>query len=292
MKRPRIVLISMVLSAGFMFASCGKTEDVVDTTAEAETTEITETTESEPEETQVTETEIEETESPLPWAEQNGLTFACDELEMPIWHVLLLDGSVIEEVGYLEGTGSYSVPSVSVSDSEQDGFVEYTIDYSVADPMDAVIPYSVTDHTDNYATWLAMYGMLDYYTGTVIVSGSGGEYQLDDWYTVDVEYEGTDYEISLMGSVSFEGVRNNSSNIDSDNWEWDCERIINYQLVIRVPEDYDGLVLFIDTAGAEEPDSYDPDNDICELHVFGSEEGETIEDHQFARVTDLLVIEE
>lgn len=298
MIKSRFVLIPVSLLSVFLVVSCGKTEDVVNETVGAETTEITEITESEPEETQITETETEETELPLPWAEQNGLTFACDELEMPFWHGMILDGSVIEELGFIESTGTYSVPSVSVSESEQEGYVEYTIDYSVDDPLDAVIPYSVTDHTDSYSPLFKLYGMMDYYTGTVIVSDSDNYlYHMDEWHTFDVEYEGTNYEISFIGSRTDEVARNDAFDLDSDNWEWNCEVIFHYQIIIRVPEDYDGLILFIDLSGDDEPDdySYDPYDqnfEISEPHVFGSEEGELIEDYQFVRVADLMMTEQ
>ena len=61
------------------------------------------------------------------------------------------------------------------------------------------------------------------------------------------------------------------------------ELFIRQTYTITVPHDYDGLVLGIDSKGST---SYNIDNKtVSDAHIFGEQDGESISDYMFFKVT-------
>ena len=241
----------MVLS----IASCSKKDRARD--GEEEEESLIETEEPIVSVPETTEATAETTPAPAIWGEVNDLTFGVGELTAISYCYSVLDGEEIEGSG-VEETVLYSIPSVDASEPDEDGYVTYTIDYTISGSYDPIIAYN------------------------------------DEGEEIAVKIDNGEEEITVYVSAAFdtEVISNTSSKADNDHWAWSVEYICYMTITLRAPESYDGMLLEINTAGWTEADhieSIDDDEDD------GDVEGDLFEDDlstlRFTRVSDLIIEE-
>jgi hypothetical protein len=285
MKRAILRIFSIILICTIL-ASCNSQESVTESEEETTTSQTVE---------QVTETITETTEETvseiIPWAEENEIIMAgqLEEFEIPLMHAVTLNEEIIDEIGWFEQSGIYTAPEIYVSEPDEDGYVEYIINYTVDDEMSVLIPYDVTETTDGWYSNITEYYLVDYYTGMVL-AGSG-DYHLGEWNTTNVEYDGSVIDISVMGSIEENYISNESSNVDYDNWLWTIERETDFVLTVKAPASYDGLVLYIDLNGeTTAPNNLNPEYEHGAPHVLGTGEGEEDGNYWYALLSDNAIL--
>lgn len=68
----------------------------------------------------------------------------------------------------MEEEAVYSIPSVNVSEPDENGYVTYIIDYNTNGTYDIEFAFDVADHTDGWSSNPQQYNVIDYYTGTIL----------------------------------------------------------------------------------------------------------------------------
>jgi hypothetical protein len=144
--------------------------------------------------------------------------------------------------------------------------------------MDVVIEGGATkDFGIGYSYQL--FGSMDYYTGIKFPSKDLKDDESFEYYT-DVEWDGVTYSVGYSSGQEGSG----SWSADGDNAILSV--IVNATITIKAPKDYDGAVLVINRNGLTEiPDD---DDEVSEAKPFEVEEGSTIEDYTFIRLTDYV----
>lgn len=273
----------MVLS----FASCGKKDSGRDDDGEEESLiETEEPIVSVPETTEAT---AETTPAPAIWGEVNDLTYGVGELTAINYSYSVLDGEEIEGTGIDEEV-LYSVPSVDASEPDEDGYVTYTIDYTISGSYDPIIAFDVTDHTDSWSSNPQEYNVIDYYTGTILCDWENS--YNDEGEEIAVTIDNGEEEITVYVSAAFdtEVISNTSSKADNDHWAWSVEYIAYMTITLRAPETYDGMLLVIDTSGWTEADHIEHmDDDEDDGDVEGDLFADDLTDLRFTRVSDLII---
>lgn len=215
----------------------------------------------------------------------NNIEFVLSELELPIYVCSVLNGTIIEG-SMVETTGSYGLPTVTVSDPDENGYLIYTITVDVELTYDTTIPYSVADHTDSWLADVPFYYAIDYYTGTII---TWHETDVDEETPVTIESDDGPITIYVNRTTDSQTIVNDWENVDSDNWEWTITATGEDILTIRVPQDYDGLILGIPLEGSSQEylEAYvigDYEYDLHEGDYFGDD----VSGWQFTKISDLL----
>ena len=273
----------MVLS----IASCSKKDRDRDDEEEEES--LIETEEPAVSVPGTTEATTETTPAPAIWGEDNDLTFGVGELTAISYCYSVLDGEEIEGSGVEENV-LYSIPSVDASEPDEDGYVTYTIDYTISGSYDPIIAFDVSDHTDSWSSNPQEYNVIDYYTGTILCDWENS--YNDKGEEIAVKIDNGEEEITVYVSAAFdmEVISNTSSKADNDHWAWSVEYICYMTITLRAPESYDGMLLEINTAGWTEADHIEH---IDDDEDDGAVEGDLFEDDlstlRFTRVSDLII---
>ena len=182
---------------------------------------------------------VSEEKPALPFAEEKGLRFFDEPEELP----LIPNATAIYKDTVIHSlTGTLGIPEVSVSETDENGCVTYTVRFAVDVDMDYSYPVS----QDNALTVnFASYEPYDYYTGTF--------FNFEKLHTDGNE---TDEETSRQGEFSHGGVTvvfegdhvltaqwGEPKVTDSDgtrNVVWHLTASQEY--TICIPADYDGLI--------------------------------------------------
>ena len=181
---------------------------------------------------------------------EKGLNF---DLPEEIWVPHAIHTSV-EQAQPRPGTTQIPIPSVTVSEPDEEGFVLYTIvsQYPATMEID-----NWPESTGNYTAmpWVNDFDVYDYYTGRSIPPGGRipPNYTTGDEYSVILEYDGntvpvayhTDYKLDYRYYVSSQTLVNHYD--------------FTYKLFVRCPADYDGLMLGTDTVHPHDFEENAPD---------------------------------
>lgn len=133
---------------------------------------------------------------------------------------------------------SYHIESLEKSEPDSDGNITYTIRWTVEHVFIVDIADQAWGSFDSYI-WFCNYGLFDYYTGTSLNPEEDSSNELD------LTWEENTYHIVSTWSTEpafGEWTENEESMESTDTAEY-C-----YQ--VTVPADYDGLILYINGAGA------------------------------------------
>lgn len=244
--------ICIILAAALLMTSCSSTAETEaeqdETIAETEQT-IVETQETETEATETSATET--TEDTRPWAERIGADYEISELDMPIYVYSDIGGEEIEGSGQ-EEIFHYTIPSVEISEPDEDGYVTYYINYVITGSYSAVIPFETADHTDGWHANPQVYDLVDYYTGTLI--GCDQYYYAEDEFAVTFTYNGEEITVYPSIDIDVETPSNETTTYDDDTWGWDISFDMYVTTTVRVPQEYDGLLLYIYADGWTQED--------------------------------------
>ena len=276
-KKTYVALLILCIMTGLLGACGTKETDVSDATNTTEvSTEAATVVSSE----STTEEEIID----KPWAEENNITFSVQAVEVPCYsYVLLPDGTSSDEIKVTQVKGLYHIPTVTVSDSDKEGYVIYDIQYKISVPYYAEGPV----HLDDFRAMrtVSMFSVMDYYTGTVFPSSSltdDNDHSFE--LSTDVDWEGNLYSVSIAHGGKTTSPVENFSYIDDTRWKYEVESEMVGQIKIVAPKGYDGLVLSLNLNGKS---SDSTSSEINAAHKFG-EDGETTENRLFIRLSDLI----
>ena len=190
------------------------------------------------------------------------------------------EGSSIEKV-----SGTWTINEIKELESDQEGFrvIEITttqqMETRVTLPLDTNFWYFVS--TPDMV-------LMDAYTGQMLASR---EMMGDDSFATDTLILWNDKEIPVhYESVSQWNGGWTNDNIYSGNsvtmgWKKSCVSVRR----VTIPADYDGLVIAIEKEPKGKNESYsDIDFTIDEGAVFFGDDGKSVDDYEFIRVTDML----
>ena len=292
MKKITRNILTYVITCSMMISlcACGKNDsrnsDEEETVAETEETEVTSS-----ETTETTEETTAETEpASTVWGEINDLTYGISELTLTNYIYSKLDEEEIEGSG-VEEEAVYSIPSVDVSEPDEDGYVTYIIDYNTNGTYDIEFAFDVADHTDGWSSNPQQYNVIDYYTGTILCNWEDS--YNDDGEEIAVTINNGDEEITVYVSAALELTvnENESFDVDDDHWGWHVDYTIYSTITLRAPQSYDGMLLEIDTTGWTEADhlediaSGDDEAEVAEGDIFTDD----LNDCRFTWASDLII---
>ena len=180
-----------------------------------------------------------EEKSELPFAEEKGLRFVDEPEELP----LIPNATAIYKDTVIQSlTGTLGIPEVSVSETDENGCVTYTVRFVVDVDMD----YSYPVEQDNALTVnFASYEPYDYYTGTFF-----------DFEKLHTDGSETEEETSKQGEFSYEGVTVVFEGDHVLTAQWGDPKVTDsngtrnvvwhltasQEYTVCVPADYDGLI--------------------------------------------------
>ena len=195
-------------------------------------------------------------------------------------------------------------PDVTRSEEDDEGYVVYTISW--AGNVDFIFDRDEW-HRNKSWTCVDVYlsNVYDYYTGLFLLNSDEVSSSTDDGLDVlqlTVEYQGKSFDIFVKGTEDLDW--NSSYDFDS-TWRPDrtsAEAVdtsvkvipMEFTLMIRVPEDYDGLMIAIRGEEEEAPFYEDMGNFDCEQHGYTVEPPPVIywsgnpEHWTFIRVDDMV----
>ncbi|MBR1567936.1 MAG: hypothetical protein IJ648_03155, partial [Lachnospiraceae bacterium] len=214
--------------------------------------------------------------------------FSTEEQSVP-YFAFIDDGTFHPmDVGTInQQNATYSVPTATVSEPDEDGNVTYSIQYSIVIPFTATFPMDYQQEVFNGFIYPGM-DVMDYYTGIVfpaqnLTEENGHESNLSS----DVTWEDVTYTVSVNKVSTMTNPLNDSYQLDNDTWEWDAEYDIDYNIEIIAPKDYDGAILSLNLNGNTEYEEVDSE-EVTEAHVFGDEEDEAVSNYVFFRLKDII----
>ena len=286
MKRKTNVTLLMLCIIVGLLSACGTKETVEPDTTDSVEVHMEELP-KEPTTEPTTETSEPTTEETVvkAWAEENNITLSAKEVEIPYYAYAKLDGVETDEIDVSQFNAKYFVPTVTVTDADEEGYVIYTVEYKINFPYYAEIPVHITNFNPYY-TVETFYAM-DYYTGIVFASSDLTEdneqsYNLSSTF----EWDGNTNTVSVAENGQMTKLSENAEYIDDTRWKLEQEYEWNGVISILAPKDYDGLVLYLDMNGSL--DNNTVSSAAKETHIFGEVNDETIENGLFIRVADLI----
>lgn len=221
-----------------------------------------------------TETEAVEVEVPVTaWVEEHGITFTEGEVSIPAYgYATDTDGNIMDGIIVVQQDAVYSEPVIEVSEPDADGYVTYTITYTLGGNWTGTMPLSIAEADWIYGVQYNLFGLLDAYTGTVFPSadldmtgGKDAEYMVE----ADVEIDGNVYHVSkgAHSEDSFEWI--GWTQLSSAEYQGDASYDVTVTQYVVVPQEYDGLVLYISsTANTGE----EMDSEVSEAEPFDVED--------------------
>lgn len=280
MKKLLILGLTLVLAGGLV--ACGSSESTEETSETESQTEDTEEVEEEIEE----EIEVEIEEEPeviLTYSEENGLIFSeLSDLENISTKVFIGymedDVNVIDSPSYIsygESYSTYVIDSISVIPSEEEGYLDITVNSSSSFPVSVYVDSNYTTNTGGFAFSANTLSFADYYTGTEFPDRDVVNDDSFD-YSIDVEWEEEIYTISYSTEQVIESeeyIWNYENPEDSDVWICSNVFTLKHTNIVTIPEDYDGLVMYLLLSDALAIDSLESDEEI-DMEVSYILEGE------------------
>ncbi len=252
-----------VITAALMLTltACGNSAEDKETTSaavvgtQAET--VAETVTEEVTEVEETTEEVTEEAANVPWAVENEIEFGEGEVEVPYYVGALLNGEKTDEIKVTNKDAVYSKPIITVTPSDEEGYVDYVISYN-AELSFSVELYPDTPEFNLDFNW-KKFSPMDYYTGYVFPDCTLNENNgKENRGEVDIEWEGKTYHITYENS--FEMVSGSTDDVEINGG---VERTFvnqsQHQTKITAPADYDGLVMEINKNGSTGEGSDDTD---------------------------------
>ncbi|MBO7426115.1 MAG: hypothetical protein J6U23_10585 [Clostridiales bacterium] len=231
----------------------------------------------------------------VPWAEANNINFTSGNIETyysqfivdPYDHDSEVAGSKIKN-----NVATIYTPTVKVTDSIYEGYVDYEITYTEIFPMSATMPDG-----GSYSTSWCYHniGFLDYYTGTKYPHINLTE-NIDSFHVYgDVVWKGETYSVSYYEFRSDEVTTNDYYSNGDGTYTWDLVSQINTTVVLTVPRGYDGMLMYVYVADDSDLgfDEFRENSDetFYDAAVFGkdpdAEEDEIPENYIFLSIYDL-----
>ena len=310
MKRKNIITILLIYSLVYILVlpGCGnpRTTGSIVNSSVPDSEEVV----KEPVSEQITESVSEIEEEPLYWAEENGITFTTSkEFKQPTYvFVSKLDSikEVLDEFQLSEIENTVVVDDIQVSDADEEGYVIYTISshrdtsYKVEYDKNADIP-------SRFTFWWGGSNPfpIDYYTGTVFpyveehmaFDADAGKLNIEHNYSIDTDviYDNETYTVSV--SYAYNGTWDDGDFKDNGDGKRSAVGKAHDEVIytIKVPKDYDGLVLAIEKTDADfdpaEFDEADLETQEREAYVLGSDSDPAEKDisgYRYIRVKDIL----
>lgn len=197
---------------------------------------------SEPEPT--AESEPEPEPEATPFAEARGLNIGSPATYSNLPALPVCDDP---EVTALPSTCTISQPSVSQSAPDGEGYVTYTISYTVTTKCHLGTTKAEPESTP-YTIWFESYGIYDYYTGSTYflpyVDAAAG--QTSDSASAAGEHDGKSFTVTAQASAQklADAGSNWVESEESDyTYEIHSDLVYRMTLTVRAPGDYDGLLL-------------------------------------------------
>lgn len=231
----------------------------------------------------------------VPWAEANNINFTSGNIDTyfaqyivdPYDHDKEVSGSKIGN-----NVATIYTPTVKVTDSIYEGYVDYEITYTEIFPMSATIP----DGGSYSTSWVYHnIGFLDYYTGTKYPHVNLTE-NIDSFHVYgDVVWKGETYSVSYYEFRSDETTKNDYYSNGDGTYTWDLVSEINTTVVLTVPRGYDGMLMYVyvedDSDMGFDEFRENSDETFYDAAVFGkdpnAEEDENPENYIFLSIYDL-----
>jgi hypothetical protein len=265
-----------------MLTGCQSKETAAETEAAQEADNVSEAAEDATE-GEAVEDVTEEAAQEVAFAEANGLQFSdLSPLEISgFMYFQDENGNYTEDgpegVSLIQPTAVYTFGDITVSEPDEDGNVVYTIPLNVELELEALNP---NDKDWYYSLQIETFDLMDWYTGTVFPGRDLHGNEGYDIYT-DIVWDDVTYSVGYTSSAEW----------NVGNWQKDgnsyYSSIVEYKVyTVTVPEDYDGLVFFIDNRGRTE--YQEDDTELSEAHIFGAEEDGAFDDYTFIRVSDYV----
>ena len=181
----------------------------------------------------------------IPFAEAKGFRFtdSDDDITVPTDYILADGLTCICSNGNLDFEG------ITCTEPDVDGYVTVTIHYSVWG-VDTIS--GPKDFEKNFGEYDNGYGMpytreyndvtfVDYYTGRILSPAYGWETEIGQ--KTDIEYESNMWQIDLHES----GENNSLNGWVNGAKAWLMQWHVNFETIIRMPKDYDGLLFGMNT---------------------------------------------
>ena len=226
----------------------------------------------------------------IPWAEANHIEFTNSDVNTYFAQIITSSYSdqQISGAKILNNVGTVCQPTVNITESVIDGYLDYEITYSEFIPLSAQLPDSVNSYGTVYS--YHNIGFIDYYTGAILPRVDFSV-DVDSSYVYgNVIWKGETYNVSFYEFRESVTLKNETY-IDADgNVIWDIDNEIKTTILLTVPKEYDGIIMYVCTANDsdslfEELDDFHT-ADFIDSYIFG-EEGELVEDHAFFNIFDL-----
>ena len=227
---------------------------------------------------------LQEAELPQPFAVERGLQFEIpDRILTPISSRYSPEDKSSAEDSVYNSTVALPVPDVTRSEPDEDDYVVYTI--KVSSEIRQGIEHDKYPY-DGVWGWfcfsISPYGIYDYYTGRylgrsedVATCPTDGE----KIYRSTVTFRDKTYDITYKDSANLKRERMYEAPFFEDRvvstMFYDAIVVeYNYDdtITIRVPKDYDGLILAVRGTDEPVPEYEDMENYDCEKHSFTVEE--------------------
>lgn len=310
MKKLLILGLTLVLVGSLV--ACGSsenTEDTAETESQTEETETEETEEPEEETVETVEPEVEEEpEVLLTYSEENGLIFSeVEDLENISTKVFFGymedDVDVIDPPSYItygESDSTYIIEGISVTPSEEEGYLDVTVNSSTSFPATIYVDSNYSTSTGGFAFNVNGFAFADYYTGIEFPDRAVSNNDSFE-YSIDLEWEEETYTISYSTEQVIESDEYIWNYENPENPDiWICSNVftMNHTDIVTIPEGYDGLVMYLLVADALAIDSLEVDEEIdMEVsYLLESEDGGiNVADDYFCiriNVSDYMEVEE
>ena len=292
-------LICLGLSSMLVIAGCKKNETLeVEPVEQVEVVETEEETEVEPVEEEIVEPEEEKV---LPWAEENDISFSTEkEFSGPVYALATSDEEgkkVMEELSFSEVNSKSVLKDITISDADEEGYVVYTITYDGETSFSMEFNQDFNLGTFNYWWGDILFFPMDYYTGTVFPHEDVythfdlGEntYEKDNVITTDVSYEGINYSVSVAQNINSNIVESGWKDTGDGNRKETVKVSTTYTYTIKLPREYDGLVLAVVNEDNFVPSGDRPD--YYDAYILGSEDdvyGKDVSEYNYLKVSDIV----
>lgn len=259
--------IAVSISLMMTLSACSGFKDV---SPKEEPTVKEEAVEAEPATEEVV-SEEESSEEPVvvqtAYFEENNIEFTDEKTFTAPFAVDTYDPDTLEYKEYKgvsvkpADNATITIGDVTPVKCDKDGYKAFTIEYTVKGDIRVTVDTFDYDENYSYEPQFPHVDMADYYTGTLLTyypslerhPDGKNKYDYIDPYTFNGKnYELAYYNLESYGESEETDWRIDDSADDSRMQWYDVTVSENHLIEIRVPEDYDGLVLAINLNGVTE----------------------------------------
>ncbi len=213
--------------------------------------------------------EEEENSAPVPFCEENGLKFSnpFDGFSNPMFIAQMDDNDKVVETddrfSVLRGADAeFEFNDIAVTEPDENGYVTYKIVYTESN--DTTV--KITDYSNFFkdydfsvtSTWPRKFALYDYYTGDQISLPKQNNMMFEDSTqeeaTTTIVWDGETYDITTTFDAEPIETSDDSWTVEPAAEEeganlYSISYITKYEVRVKCPEDYDGLVLMNTLSG-------------------------------------------